>query len=758
VAGLEKPGAAVKSRYILLPFNGQKEGFGESRRPIMSTSNVAYDLPRRAARLFFRHHIENGISVGLCMAAVGIGFWVGMGVEASVLAATGAFCVSIVDQPGPLAGKAPVFLAAIVASGAVSFLAGFAGGHVWALGAVVAAMSIGVGLASAYGRAALMLGIAGVLSLVLGMAIPAGNTAAVIRNGTLFVAGSVAYAILALAAALLFDDRNRRMFLNEALLAFASYLAARAVLYDSATPIPAALRELIEAHGMLMERLQAARNAIFTGRQTHRRRRWIAAMLALLDAYEAVLAGDADWEILRREAGAEVLAEIAALIRANAAETEAVGLALVAPSAGASSSADRAAASRLAELDAALARLRQAGETEQAASLSATRDKLAETIRRLARLGEIVAGSGAGAATLPDVDLAAFVQVQDTRVAILRSHLNLSSPVMRYTIRFTLAMLAGYAVTVALPHYVHGGWILLTVALIMRASYAVTVQRRNDRILGTLLGCAAAAVAIPILPAPALLALMVIAVGVAHAYLISNYRVTSFAASLMALLLLHFLEPPGILLIERVVDTLIGAGLSILFSYLLPSWEWKDIPGLMTKLLDADRNFAVEALAPVPEEQKYRLARKRALDAFTTAATTTRRLSSEPGARPRQMASLNALLAANYLFASDIASVRTLMRLRGKEIDPAAAREQLGAARGRVLEALGSVGTAPPLPGRLRRRALTEIHAADAVAFLTRRLGHIEYAARRLAALADRARHPEENGEEASDSRKIDPI
>lgn len=725
-----------------------------------SASNVAYELPRRAARLFFRHHIENGISVGLCMAAVGIGFWVAAGILPGVLAATGAFCVSIVDQPGPLAGKAPVFLAAIIASGAVSFLAGFAAGHVAALGLVVAAMSIGVGLASAYGRSALMLGIAGVLSLVLGMAIPDGNTAAVIRNGTFFVAGSIAYSVLALAAALLFDDRNRRMFLNEALLAFAGYLEARAVLYDSATPIPVALRQVIEAHGALTERFQAARNAIFTGRQTKQRRKWIAAMLALLDAYEAVLASDADWEILRQETNGEVLADIAALIRANAAEIEAVGLALVAPSAAATSSADRAATARLAMLDVALARLEAAGESEQAASLSATRDKLAETIRRLGRLAAIVARGSDALATLPDVDLAAFVQVQDTRVAILRAHLNLSSPVMRYTIRFTLAMLAGYGLTVSLPRYVHGGWILLTVALIMRASYAVTVQRRNDRILGTLIGCAVAAVAIPLLPPVMLLALMVIAVGVAHAYILSNYRVTSFAASLMALLLLHFLEPPGILLIERVIDTLIGAGLSILFSYLLPSWEWKDIPGLMTKLLDADRSFAAEALAPQPEEQKYRLARKRALDAFTTTATTTRRLSSEPGARPRQMASLNALLAANYLFASDIASVRSLMRLRGKEIDPAAAAAQLSAARGRVLDALGSAGTAPPLPGRLRRRALTEIHAADAVAFLTRRLGHIEHAARRLAALADRARHPEENGESEapSDSRKIDPI
>ena len=703
----------------------------------MLASTVYLGLPRRAARLFFRHHIENGLAVAVCLAIVGVVTGVLFGLETAVLVSTGALCVSVVDQPGPLPGKLPVFLVTIVATSAISLLAGFAGGSVWQLAAVIAAMSAGFALATAYGRTALVFGIAGVLSLVLGMAVPLGSPAAVLRHGALFAAGATGYATLALIGARLFDDRNRRMFLNEALLAFARYLYVRARLYDPAMPMPTALRDVIEAHGALMEQLQTARNAIFIGRPNSQRRRWIGGMLALLDIYEAVLASDADWETLRQAASGEVLAHFAALTRDLAHDMEGLALALVVPTAAVPSNRHVAA---LKAFDAVFA---ANPPTEARTSLRTTRDAIAVAVRHVQLLAHIVAGSADRATALPDANLTAFVQTADTRLATLRGHLTPTSPVMRYAIRLTLAMLVGYALTVAMPRYVHGGWILLTIALIMRANFAVTRQRRNDRIVGTLIGCAAAAVLVPLLPPMASLAVIILVAGLAHAFATVNYRVASFGASVMALLLIHQLDPTEFLLADRVVDTLIGAGLSVAFSYLLPSWEWRDVPRLVGRLIDADRVFAAEALAPAPVDQRYRLARKRALDNFTVVATTTRRLSSEPGVRQRQLISLNALLGANYMLASDLASVQGLLRARGREIKPDDARTVLEATRTRTLDLLTLKPETLPALGRLRRRGWTEMPASHALAFLGRRLRHIERAAQRTAALAACVVQPE---------------
>lgn len=702
----------------------------------MIVGNRTAALPGHTARLFFRHHIENGASVSVCLAVVALAAGALGGMDAAVFASIGAMCVSIVDQPGPLPGKLRILTAALLGSSLISLLAGLASGAPLAMAGVVTLTSLGLAMATAFGRPALMLGITGVLALIIGMAIPAGSRSIALLHAGLFFAGGLGYGVLAMLASWGFDDRNRRMFLNEALLSFAAYLRARAQLYDRTTPQQAALAGVIEAHGVLMERMQGARDTIFTGRETPKRRKWVAGMLALLDLYEAVLSSDADWEALREAPDNDALQQISALSRTIAADIEAVALTLVSPAADMPACAHD---EMLAALDATLRRLDGEEHQSVTAGLVPTRNKLARTLRRTQRLAAVLARDAEPTKPLSRKALSAFVQPRAPLLATLRGHLRLTSPVTRYAIRLTLAMLAGYGVTLAFPAYVHGGWILLTVALIMRASYAITRQRRNDRIVGTLAGCAAAAVLIPILPQDAVVTIVILGVGLAHAYGAVNYKVTSFAASMMALLLLHFLEPQTFFVTDRIIDTLAGAGLSVVFARVLPSWEWRDVPRLIDGLVAADRAFADASLTRAPDDQAYRLARKRALDGFTALATITRRLASEPRGRRRKFTSLNDLLAANYLFASDLASVHAMLLARAAEIDAQAVDLLLGEARGRVLESLSAAGAMPP-PETLRRRGWFELRGTQPLPLLRRRLLHIEHSARRLAAQAARAR------------------
>lgn len=692
-------------------------------------------LSHRAARLVLRGHIENGISVSLCFAAVVLAAGAIGGLVPAIFVGTGALCVSIVDQPGPLRQKRVIMAAALLAASLISLLAGLASGRPLAMAGVVTLTSLGFAFATAFGRPALMLAITAVLALITGMALPTATPSAAVTNAGLFFLGGGAYAGLALIASRALDDRNRRMFLNEALLAFAAYLRARSALYDRDAEPRAALVGVIERHVALMDRLQAARDAIFAGHLTAKRRRWVAGLLALLDLYEAVLSSDADWEALRESPDHDALRQISVLTRAVADDVEALALTLIT---GMAARPVRQHPELLAQLDDALARLADQGRTDVAAGLRPTRTKLARTMLRTQRLAEVLAAPASSELPMPAIALADFMQPPTPLLATLRSHLTLTSPVARYAIRLTLAMLAGFAVTVAFPGYVHGGWILLTVALIMRASYAITRQRRNDRLFGTLAGCAVAAVLMPVLSAPAAVALIIVGVGVAHAYGGVNYRLTSFAASLMALFLLHFLEPQTFYVADRVIDTVIGAAFSAVFARLLPSWEWNDVPRLLAALLTADRAFAAQALAFEPDDRAYRLARKQALDRFTALATTTRRLSSEPHRDDRQLARLNDLLAANYLFASDLASVQGLLRAYAGEVDVDAATALLSDTHGRVGGSLDEAVAAPP-PETLRRRGWFEMRGRHPLTILRRRLLHIEHSAQRLAAQAKRA-------------------
>ncbi len=685
---------------------------------------------RDAARTLLRHHLQNGLAVSAALAAVAFGADLWRGTDAAVLASVGAMCVSIVDLPATLASKARIMGGALAGTSAVALLGGLASATPIAMAAVVAATSVALALATAFGRTAVTLAISGVLSLVIGLALPTATAAVAVQRTELILGGGGAYALIALAIAVVTLDRERRMALNEALIAFSAYLRARAALFDASRDPDAALAAVIERHAAMIDALQNARQIVFGGRRSPR---WVGAMIALIDAYEAALAGDSDWEGLRTPPQEPALRVLESATRALADDVDGIALALVAP----------LAAMPVIDRRAALAH-GAAPDGGAAALPGASGAKLSRLIERIARLAAVVA-AGDAAPPVPDgVDVAAFLDRRPAALATLRAQASTSSPVARYALRLTLAMLLGYAVTLALPHGVHGGWVLLTIALIMRGSYAVTRQRRNDRLIGTLAGCAVMALLLPIMPDRAVVAGVIVAVGVSHAYASVNYRITSFAASAGALMFLHFLEPGARFIAQRVLDTVIGAGISGAFAFVLPNWEWRDVPRLVDALLAADLRYARLALEWAPPEQPYRIARKRALDAFSALVATTRRLSSEPKRHAGDFAALHRLLAANYLFASDLASVRSLLRAARGALDAPEAQRSLRETGARVIETLthgdAAADGAPSVS--LRRRGWADLAGTRPAVYLRRRLLHIEFSARRLVAEATRARVP----------------
>jgi uncharacterized membrane protein YccC len=233
---------------------------------------------------------------------------------------------------------------------------------------------------------------------------------------------------------------------------------------------------------------------------------------------------------------------------------------------------------------------------------------------------------------------------------------------------------------------------------------------------------------------------MLVTVGSAHAFATVDFRVTALSASITALLALHFMAPEtGAVFFERIFDTLVGAGLAWLFSFLLPSWEWRNVGKLVGAIVNADRKYAALALARIRNDQVYRLARKQAHDATANLSMTVRRLVDEPQVDRRALVALNDLLGANYLFASDLASMRVLFRMRASELEPAATDALLEAARTNVALSLGAPDAKDAPAMRLSRRSRSEnLGGANAMISLRRRLVHIEHTAERVAALAAR--------------------
>jgi uncharacterized membrane protein YccC len=697
-----------------------------------------FRTPRRLALAVFRVHIENGLSVGLGIGLTAIFVGGAFGFMAAVAAAMGALAVSVSDQPDPLRQKPWILGFALALVMFFTALASYASPHPIAFIAATAFTGLFTGLISVYGKRALSLSMTAVLAFVFAMGQHFAASADVLNHLLLTALGAALYALYAGVFAWLFDDRVRRLLLAEAMRAFAAYLRAKAAIYNPDMEGSAAFHALIEAYAALVDRLQAARDAVFARRGHPIQLKRIDTLIALLDGFETMLSSDADFELLRRSHRREIKWRINALILHIAEEVEGLTLALRRRHAHVTPRMHQDECDALAEA------VKTANEA--APEDAATDHAFAVTASKL-RLADSYAGALAIAlddATPPsrlaaELDLNAFRAPVPHGLNLLLGQLDLRAPALRFAIRLTLAMTAGLGLTLIFPHFAHANWVLLTIALIMRANYSVTSRRRWDRVTGTLIGCAIAVALIYTLPPNLLLASIVLAVGVSHAYVNIRYRITAIGASVSSLLLLHFSAPtdhPQFL--ERIIDTLIGAGLSWAFSFLLPYWERDNLPGIVRGLLAADTGFAKEALRLTFPRQPYRLARKKAMDSVAQLSGAIRRLADEPDIKRRALAALTELLGANYLLTSDLASMPVLVRLRGNELDPGAA-DEVEAVRQRVMAVLSAdaapVDVSVPPP---HRDGLAGAEASMAMGLLRRRLAHIEHAAEKVARLARR--------------------
>ncbi|MGZ5927509.1 MAG: FUSC family protein, partial [Rhizomicrobium sp.] len=477
--------------------------------------------------------------------------------------------------------------------------------------------------------------------------------------------------------------------------------------------------------------------AIFSRRSHPVQKKRIDSLITLLDAFETMLSSDADFELLRRSRRRDLKWRINAFILLVADEVDGLTLALRNRHATVSPLPHKAENTELTDAVNLANRDEAEGEAIDHAYY-VTANKLVMANAHVAALARTLDWNTPPSALSEELDLDLFQQRAPRGLGVLAQQFDLGKPAMRFGIRLSLAMLTGLALTFAFPRFAHANWVLLTIALIMRANYSVTRQRRWDRIAGTLIGCAVAVALIAVSPPAFLLTVIVLAIGLSHAYAGVRYRITAVGASISSLVLLHFSAPtlhPQFF--ERVADTLIGAGLSYIFSFLLPHWERNDLPRLVKGLLSADRAFADAALRRAPVRQPYRLARKRTLEAVAQLSGAIRRLADEPNTNRRTLAALNELLGANYALASDLASMPVLMKMREAELDLTRADAEIAAMRSRVSEILSAGSFSDPGPAPARE-ALSGLKENFAMTVLARRLAHIEHTARKVARLAAR--------------------
>ncbi len=663
-------------------------------------------------RLFIGQHIVNGVSVAVGVIAVAIGASAILGFAAGQPATLGAIAASISDLPAPWREKARTlgfgFALALMATSATQLALP------WPPVALVtiAAIAFAGGIVTGLGRWAVAVGMQALVPMVFVLGFPRETYPMALRIEALFAAGGLAYIAIALVATVITDASARRLVASESIREFSIYLRTVAAIFNPDTDLEAAYGAAIRQQAALAEQLQAARALLLDrARRGSESLRLSATIGVLLDAFDALVAAQCEVALVRQAPeGAQLLKHARAALRVGATDLEHLSLELLATG-HPTLPPDHELAADALKREAARLEADDGVDPKARAALAATTRRLVLALGHVRRLEKTLSDDREAEATIGSVDLAAFIPRRSYSLKALGVHLTFASPVLRYSVRLALAMMAGAIVAQALGDAGHGNWVLLTIAVIMRAGYGLTKKRRDDRVIGTLIGCLAAVAAVAYVPARALVAVQGLSVGLTHAFARLNYRLAATGASVTALVSLHLVEPslPAPVL-ARLADTLIGAAIAHLFSYVWPSWEFSEAPSVARRLQARLAAFAGVALRPDAPDQDYRLARRNMIEALAALSDSAGRMSIEPTATRKGLDEMAALLMAAHGLVARLSAARLDARTGVAPAPDPAIRDWLQAF---LAPKPGEAeAKAPTPPGPLAAAALAVVDAA----------------------------------------------
>ncbi|CAB3779019.1 Inner membrane protein YccS [Paraburkholderia caffeinitolerans] len=515
---------------------------------------------------------------------------------------TGALGACVVDMPGPLKYKRNEMLAC----SAIGFLSAYATGLATfspiALWATVVPLTFALSLIVVYGNRWPQISFATLFMMVMTLEDHFTPHQALV-NASWILLGGLWYTGWSTLVSRLMLDRIEQQAIAESVFACADYLLARAQFFDLDNDLDECYRNLVAKQIAAVERQDAARDIVLrnlpklkSGKIDARRAMHFNLFINTVDLHELFVGAHTDYPLVRNTfGGSDLLAFYRDLIRKAAADLEDIGLATL------QNEAPRAAINVKAELRAIEYELEllkkrdlPATDPEVYAAVSASFRRIWSATRLIDRMRRDLANDTPPTETELRIDEALERFVTSRRVPFLQifSNLTMASPSFRHALRVTIAVAVGFWLGRLLP-LTNAYWIVMTSIIILKPGYSLTRQRNAQRIVGTLIGCAASIALILLVKQPlVLLVSMFAAMVMSYSLLLFNYTASVVFTSAYVLLMFHLLAPGNMRIIgERAIDTVVGCMIAVGASHLFPYWEYRLMGKLVNDMIAATRSY-----------------------------------------------------------------------------------------------------------------------------------------------------------------------
>lgn len=676
-------------------------------------------------RFIYSHHFLGGLrqAVGVLLPVLILG---GLfeAYAAGVVAALGAACVAIIDQPGgPRRYRINEMLGGVALGTLTVAITGLAANSVWGVWIVVPLLCFSLSMLNVYGLRGGLMGFACLLLMAVTLPAPMRGYEWLAHTFMSFV-GAMSYFCFSLLFRRLFWLSEERRTLAMALYATAEYAAARACFYNPRTELDTSYRQLIKAQSDMTMLHQAARDIVLRelprgkGRGDQERAALLSVYTNMVSLLDTLVATHTDYATLRRQLGNSDFMEFAySGVQKLSHELQRIALNVIRHR---KRSLRISLKPELRAMEYELERYKNKGLNTENPELYVL---LVQILRRLrvasSTLTHMAEHTHRTSLSLPidqhlDKSLSRFLTREEIHLGALRSNLTLSSSAFRYSLRVTAAALIALGIPLVINHFYHdtetlsiltnhSHWIFMTTIIIMKPGFALTRQRNLLRLFGTALGCALSYILFELTANKE-----IYFVGMIAAYILANslnqlnYLLSAMFSTVFILIGFQFLYGSSNMVIsERLFDTLVGSCIALVCSYILPQWEASSLDKKALDAINANREFlskglsyanlkrqldqvvhlqntatpelqeAVEQLSPEDlaqleaelneAETQWQLARRDINVAFDNFAQSFYRMMSEPTSHQRNVSLMNNLLIQNHILASQISTAVPLL-------------------------------------------------------------------------------------------------
>jgi uncharacterized membrane protein (TIGR01666 family) len=578
----------------------------------------------------------------------------------------GAVCICTIDSPGPLTHKRNGMLTGNLFLFVVAVITGFARLNIFTLGLEITFFSFLFSLFTVYGTRAASVGTCALLVMVFMMDKEA-RPNEIVGYSAQILAGGVWYLLFSLLFFGIRPYRAAQQALGENITDIANFLRLKASFYLPDTDIDENYRKLVSQQIKVSQDQDMVRELLFKSRlmvkeSTSASRILVLTFVDLVDMFEQIMATHYDYsEIRKKYQDTGILSEIGILLQHMADEVDNISYIVL------TNTRKKFKGDFIAELEQLKTRIDEIGRNDSGTSNLALK-KILVNLRDLngrikslyqyynSKYSDTLISGGY-------VDeYSRFVTHQDYAAHIFFDNFTFSSSAFKHALRVSLVCVVGFILgkTVAMGH--HSYWILLTIIVILKPGFSLSKQRNYQRLIGTVAGGIVGIAILKFIPDKDVqfILLVILMIGT-YSFLRLNYVVSVIFMTPYVLILFKFLGV-GIVVKERIIDTVIGSSIALIASYLIfPSWEYDQILDSVKGVLEANAAYLVkvaEGIAGVPVGTiEYKLARKDVYVKSANLSSAFERMTSEPKRRQKKVKDIHKFVVLNHILSSYIATV-----------------------------------------------------------------------------------------------------